>query len=89
MWLKEIGTPSSEITRAEFRNQRDINEYSIDRFAIRKYPSIFLHYTLHYVLYVFTSITFKYSFILLRKRNNVEVSYTQAYTSTQKTVSNL
>lgn len=33
-WLKSTGSPSSKIDKAEFRNQRDISEYTYDDFVI-------------------------------------------------------
>ncbi|KAL0830374.1 hypothetical protein ABMA28_002560 [Loxostege sticticalis] len=35
-WLKSTGSPSSQIDKAEFRNQKDINEYTFDDFSIIK-----------------------------------------------------
>ncbi|XP_013192606.2 acylphosphatase-2 isoform X1 [Amyelois transitella] len=35
-WLKTTGSPSSRIEKAEFRNQKEITEYSFDNFSIVK-----------------------------------------------------
>ncbi|KAJ0183140.1 hypothetical protein K1T71_001116 [Dendrolimus kikuchii] len=35
-WLKYTGSPSSRIDKAEFRNEKDINEYTFDNFGIAK-----------------------------------------------------
>ncbi|XP_026748896.1 acylphosphatase-2-like [Galleria mellonella] len=33
-WLKTTGSPSSKIDKAEFRNQKDITEYTFENFSI-------------------------------------------------------
>ncbi|XP_063534691.1 acylphosphatase-2-like [Cydia strobilella] len=35
-WLKTVGSPSSQIDKAEFRNPQDIDQYTFDNFTIRK-----------------------------------------------------
>ncbi|KAI5637699.1 acylphosphatase domain-containing protein [Phthorimaea operculella] len=35
-WLKSKGSPSSQIDKAEFRNQKDITDYEFNSFDIRK-----------------------------------------------------
>nr|XP_053604718.1 acylphosphatase-2-like isoform X2 [Plodia interpunctella]XP_053604719.1 acylphosphatase-2-like isoform X3 [Plodia interpunctella] len=35
-WLKTTGSPSSKIEKAEFRNQKEIAEYTFDNFDILK-----------------------------------------------------
>ncbi|CAG9787907.1 unnamed protein product [Diatraea saccharalis] len=35
-WLKTTGSPSSQIEKAEFRNQKDINEYNFTDFSIMR-----------------------------------------------------
>ncbi|KAG6445259.1 hypothetical protein O3G_MSEX003824 [Manduca sexta] len=35
-WLKTTGSPSSRIDKAEFKNQKEISEYTFDNFSIVK-----------------------------------------------------
>ncbi|KPI94088.1 Acylphosphatase-1 [Papilio xuthus] len=35
-WLRTTGSPSSKIDKAEFKNEKDITEYSFNDFSIRK-----------------------------------------------------
>ncbi|XP_049872839.1 acylphosphatase-2-like isoform X2 [Pectinophora gossypiella] len=35
-WLKTKGSPSSQIDKAEFRNMKDITEFTFENFDIRK-----------------------------------------------------
>ncbi|KPJ17166.1 Acylphosphatase-1 [Papilio machaon] len=35
-WLRTTGSPSSQIEKAEFKNEKDITEYSFNDFSIRK-----------------------------------------------------
>ncbi|CAH0675396.1 unnamed protein product [Chilo suppressalis] len=35
-WLKTTGSPSSQIDKAEFRNHKDISEYTFTDFSIRR-----------------------------------------------------
>lgn len=35
-WLRTTGSPSSKIDKAEFKNEKDITEYSFNDFTIRK-----------------------------------------------------
>lgn len=35
-WLESTGSPSSQVDKAEFKNEKEISEYSFRNFTIRK-----------------------------------------------------
>ncbi|CAG4974999.1 unnamed protein product [Parnassius apollo] len=35
-WLRSTGSPSSQIEKAEFKNEKEVSEYSFNDFSIRK-----------------------------------------------------